>query len=200
MGDSADDIITTLVINEESSSYDEVKAAFNSYYAARRNIIVERARSNRRKQHPGEPIETFIQDLHCLAENCKYGTLKDELIRGRIIVGVLDDALYDRLQAKPKLTLAEAVRMSRQSEARQQNHAVVRGEQPDDVSFIKYNQPRKQGGRSQRDLPNNTSGPTQYPDKCQWCGRQWHNRAVCPAKEVSCNNCRKKRTFFCCVS
>ena len=103
--------------------------------AARRNVIVERARLNRRKQHPGEPIETFIQDLHRLAENCEYGTLKDELIRDIIIVGVLDDALFDRLQAKPKL--AEAVRMSRESEARQQNRTVVRGEQPDDVSFIK---------------------------------------------------------------
>ena len=61
MGDCADDIIKTLEKNKESSSYEEVNAAFNSYYAARRNIIVERARFSRHKQHPGEPIETFIQ-------------------------------------------------------------------------------------------------------------------------------------------
>lgn len=39
----------------------------------------------------------------------------------RIIVGVLDDALSDRLQAKFDLTLADAARMNRQAEARKQN-------------------------------------------------------------------------------
>ena len=63
-------------------------------------------------------MDTFIQDLYRLAENCEYGTLKDELIRDRIIVGVLDDTLSDRPQAKSDLTLADAVRISRQAEAR----------------------------------------------------------------------------------
>ena len=53
-----------------------------------------------------------------MADDCEYGTLKDELIRDRIIVGVLDDTLSDRLQAKSDLTLVDAVRMSRQAEAR----------------------------------------------------------------------------------
>ena len=46
-----------------------------------------------------ESMDTFIQDLYCLAENCEYGTLKVELIRDRIIVRVLDDTLSDCLPA-----------------------------------------------------------------------------------------------------
>ena len=140
-GDCADAIVKTISINEANASFDEVKTALNSYFAARRNVIVERARFNRRRQNPGEFVDTFIQDLYRFAENCEYGTLKDELIRDRIIVGVLDDTLSDHLQAKSDLTLADAARVSRQSEARKQNRTVVRGvETQNEVDYV--SQPR----------------------------------------------------------
>ena len=86
-------------------------------------------------------MDTFIQDLYRLAENCEYGTLKDELIRDRIIVGVLDDTLSDRPQAKSDLTLADAARISRQAEARKQNRTVVCGvETQSEVYYV--SQPR----------------------------------------------------------
>ena len=80
---------------------------------------------NTRKQTPVEFVDTFIQDLYRIAEDCEYGTLKDQLIRDRTVVGVLDDTLSDRLQAKSDLTLADAVRMSCQAEARKQNCTVI---------------------------------------------------------------------------
>ena len=106
MGECANDIITTLRVNEETALYTDVRAALNSYFVARRNTIVERARFNTRKQTPEESVDTFIQDLYRIAEDCDYGTLKDQLICDRIVVGVLDDTLSDRLQAKSDLTLA----------------------------------------------------------------------------------------------
>ena len=146
MGEYADDIITTLRVNKETVSYTDVRAAVNGYFAARWNTIIERARFNTRKQTPEESVGTFIQDLYRIAEDCDYGTLKDQLIRDRIVVGVLDDTLSDRLQAKSDLTLADAVRMSRQAKARKQNRPVVRGEEepsdvekPSDVDYV--NQP-----------------------------------------------------------
>ena len=82
-------------------------------------------------------MDTFIQDLYRLAENCEYGTLKDELIGDRIIVGVLDDTLSDRLKAKPDLILADAVHMSKQADARKINRTVVRGvETQNEVDYV----------------------------------------------------------------
>ncbi|KAL9987332.1 hypothetical protein ACROYT_G001621 [Oculina patagonica] len=75
----------------------------------------------------GESVDTFIQELYRLAEDCEYGSLKDGLIRDRIVVGVLDDSLSDRLQAKADLTLETAVQMSRQAEARRPNKDLIRG-------------------------------------------------------------------------
>ena len=71
MGDCADDIVKTLSINEATAAFDEVKTALNGYFAARRNVIVERTRFNRRRQNPGEKVDTFIQDLYRLTENCE---------------------------------------------------------------------------------------------------------------------------------
>ena len=192
MGECADDIITTLRINEETASYTEVRTALNSYFAAQRNTIVERARFNTRKQKPDEPIETFIQDLYLIVEDCEYGTLKDQLIRDRIVAGVLDDTLSDRLQAKSDHTLADAVRMSRQAEARKQNRTVVRGEEkPSDVVIDYANQSRSSNGKKSRGQTPE-SKKTQPKSECMWCGRQSHERRFCPAKDITCNNCHKK--------
>ena len=78
-----------------------------------------------------------------LARYKAHGTLKDELTGDWIIVGVLDDTLSNRLQAKSDLTLADAGRMSRQAEARKQNRSVARGvETQNEVDYV--SQPRSQ--------------------------------------------------------
>ncbi len=88
MGECANDILKTLEIDEEKASFEEVKKALDDHFSERRNVLVERTRFNRRIQLPGEPVDTFIQDLYKIAADCEYGALKNELIRDRIIVGL----------------------------------------------------------------------------------------------------------------
>ena len=127
MGDCADDILATLRLDETKATYDEVRTALNGYFDVRRNLIVQRALFNKRHQLAGESVDTFIQDLYRLAEDCEYGSLKDDLIRDQIVAGIVDDSLSDRLQAKADLTLEMAVQMSRQAEAQKQNKDLIRG-------------------------------------------------------------------------
>jgi len=49
-------------------------------------------------QKPEESVDSFITDLHTLAEFCKYGDLHDQLICDRIVVGLLDKKLSEKLQ------------------------------------------------------------------------------------------------------
>ncbi|XP_077863848.1 uncharacterized protein LOC144348251 [Saccoglossus kowalevskii] len=172
MGDCAYDILTTLQIDEETYTYEDVKKALNDYYQVRRNIIVERARFNKRVQTHGEPIDVFIQDLYRLAEDCDYGVLKDDLIRDKIVVGVLDDSLSDHLQMKSTLTLAIAVQTCRQAEARKQSR-----------------EPKK----SDKHGYSRTS--TQTQDSCRWCGGQRHDHRICPARDSTCHKCQKSGHF-----
>ena len=77
---------------------------FDEYFNVRRNVIFERARFNRRNQLPGETIEQYITVLYTLIETCEYGELKEELLRDRIVVGIRDMALSERLQLEPDLS------------------------------------------------------------------------------------------------
>ena len=55
------------------------------------------AKFNLRSQKENEPVDNFITDLYCLAEYCEFGTLKDDPIRNRIVVGLKDKNLSEKL-------------------------------------------------------------------------------------------------------
>ena len=46
----------------------------------------------------GSHIHTFITALHTLAEHCNFGTLTDEMIKDRIVVGLVDEQLSEKLK------------------------------------------------------------------------------------------------------
>ena len=46
---------------------------------------------------PDEPVEQFITGRYNLAADCNFGELKDKLIRDRIVVGIRDASLSERL-------------------------------------------------------------------------------------------------------
>ena len=69
-----------------------------------------------------------------MAGQCECSTLKDELIRDRTVVGVIDDDLSNDLQARAKLTLTEAVQICRQTEGRTQSQPIIQGS--DKAEFV----------------------------------------------------------------
>ena len=69
-------------------------------------------------------------ELYKLAEDCGYGTMKEEMIRNRLVVGIRDTVLSERLQLDPKLTLESAKRAVRQREAvKEQQQTLNKDEQ-----------------------------------------------------------------------
>ena len=61
-------------------------------------------------------MEAFIRNLYELAEHCDFGTQRDEQIRDRIVIGILDKLLSQKLQMKSDLNLDTAIQMAHQSE------------------------------------------------------------------------------------
>ena len=115
MGDEADDIMAGFGLTEEEREvYQTVKTKFDEHFVVRRNTIFERAKFNRRCQEEGEHVDSYITSLFCLAEHCEYGALHDEMIRDRIVVGIVDSALSLKLQLDAKLTLKKAIYAARQ--------------------------------------------------------------------------------------
>ena len=93
----------------------EILAKFEQYTNPRKNVAYERHIFNKRVQGSTESIDVYLTDLKILSQSWEYGTLKDSLIRDRIICGVADDHVRCRLlresdhELQKLLTYAELV-------------------------------------------------------------------------------------------
>ena len=201
MGDAADDILCSLRLSEDDKKvYETVKSKLEQHFVKRRNIIFERAKFNGRRQKEGESVASFITDLHCLVEHCNYGALQSEMIRDRIVVGLLDANLSMKLQMDPELTLEKATTAARQSELVKTQQDVVRGETKPNVDAVESKRPEeKRGKQPQNRFTSRHSSTAETPPRqshkqiCTRCGKTpSHGKQHCPAKEAVCHKCSKK--------
>ncbi|UYV64010.1 K02A2.6-like [Cordylochernes scorpioides] len=201
MGDRADDIFRTFKFEkeEEATKIDSVLKAFDSHFCVRKNIIYERAKFNSRIQEDREPVDEFITSLYKLADSCEFEGLHEQLIRDRIVVGVRDKALSERMQLDSELTLEKAVKMVRQQEAvRQQQVDLQRPSTSQKVIQVKFN--------SKKQLPKQQQQPSRKKEKsaktrsrCPKCGGFTHREGqACRAEGQKCNLCSKTGHFANC--
>ena len=89
MGNEADDILSSFGLTADHQKvYATVMEKFESYFIKRHNVIFEQAKFNRRNQQEGESVDSFITNLHSLAEHCKFGNLCEEMMWDHIVVGL----------------------------------------------------------------------------------------------------------------
>ena len=181
---------------EERSDYDHVLAKFDSFQV-RKNVIYERARFSRRNQQSGETAEQYIMVLYDLVENCDYGTMKEEMSRDRLVVGIRDSALSEKLQMDAALTRESAKKVIRQREAiHEQQQALKADVKTTSDSNLDVIHPRRQTNQrnrryrnDRRDQIRDTQACAQQPrnphtgGKCSRCGRERHSREKCPARD-----------------
>ncbi|UYV76787.1 hypothetical protein LAZ67_14002017, partial [Cordylochernes scorpioides] len=200
MGDRADDIFKTFKFEkeEEATKIDSVLKAFDSHFCVRKNIIYERAKFNSRIQEDREPVDEFITSLYKLADSCEFEGLHEQLIRDRIVVGVRDKALSERMQLDSELTLEKAVKLVRQQEAvRQQQVDLQRPSTSQKVNQVKFNS-KKQSPKQQQQ-PSRKKKSAKTRSRCPKCGGFTHREGqACRAEGQRCNLCSKTGHFANC--
>ena len=124
MGGESEDILTSFTFDDsaDQNNYDRFKEKFDYHFTAKKNVICERAKFNQRELGQDEPVENFITDLYRPAEFCEYGSLRDEMILDRFVVGLRNDNLSEKLQINLDLTREQAVQKARQSENVKKNN------------------------------------------------------------------------------
>ena len=134
LGEEGEDVLLSARCDEKAKQkYSDVMGAFDTYFSVSRNIIFERARFNSRSQADGESVEQYIVALHSLARNCAFGQLTEELVRDRLVIGISDSKLSQRLQMDAELTLEKATKLVRQSEAVQAQQQIIKGPKAESV-------------------------------------------------------------------
>ena len=114
---------------EEVKKYSTVIEKFQQYFVKRKNVIYERTKFNQRIQKLDETVDSFVTELYRLARTCNYGNLTNEMIRDRIVTGIRDRAVAERLQMDPELTLEKAIQMTRESGMLKCQQSTVRTQQ-----------------------------------------------------------------------
>ena len=149
---------------------------------------------NCRRQEEGEAVHVLIMDLHRLAEHCGFGELRDELIRDRIVVGLRDSRLSEKLQLQADLMLESAVTAAIQTEQVKKQQASLKGELVGDGKQKQVDAVEKEKSQGKRHRKRGQH--SKPPSTCTRCGRSpLHNKSECPAKDEQCHQCGKRGHF-----
>ena len=112
----AEDIFTSFNLSEaDAKKFFVVIERFNQFFSVKKNMIFERAQFNR-KQALSETANDFITALFKFSETCEYSELCDQLIRDRLVVGIADAMLSEKLQMDKDLKLEKAITIIKQAE------------------------------------------------------------------------------------
>lgn len=170
MGEKSEEIL--LQFPEIPDTLEGVLDKFTGYFTPKVNVIFERFLFNTRLQRDHETVNDFIIDLHKIAETCKFGTLKEELIRDRIAVGIQNKKVSENLQLKSDLTLNDAILIVKRAEDQEKQTKIMLGSQTD--SNYEVNKIKKSNISSR---------------KCYFCGVDYNNQHQCPARDATCFKC-----------
>ena len=158
---------------------------------------------NSRVQLSEEGFDAFYTDLCHLSKSCDYGTLTPDMIKDRIVCGIRNKSLQQKLLRDPKLTLDTLVDTCRAWEATAVQAATLH---PKDTSVNQISRSNHRGRGRGRNRPmdrNRTPQPQRQDSRsdqasrghCGYCGYENHNRDKCPARNAKCTNCQIKGHF-----
>ncbi|XP_031330866.1 uncharacterized protein K02A2.6-like [Photinus pyralis] len=144
--------------------------------------IVCRFKFHQRRQQPGEGMAKFINALRNLGEGCNFGSVLNDMIRDRIVCGVVEESLQQRLLAKETLTLDVAQATALAFEAAARNVSDLRGT-PD--GFLKKIDNRKEMTKlCFRCDESHSSETCRFKTAvCRFCGKMGHIERACLRKK-----------------
>ena len=95
--------------------------ALTEHHSPAPSEIVQRFKFNSRFRHAGESVATNVAELRSIAQTCNYGTSLDEMLRDRIVCGINDDRIQQRLLSEKGLTYKKALELSQGLETAAKN-------------------------------------------------------------------------------
>ena len=162
------------------------------YFVLKRNVTYERHRFFTRNQLQGESIDQYVAELRTLEKTCEFGSISESLVKDRLVCGVQDTRLRERLLREMDLTLDKAVSISRASERYKfQLKELEGGTGCEGASSLTG---EIDAVKKQREGWKNKSTDQRFVRDCSKCGRN-HLERRCPAFSRNCLTCGLKGHF-----
>ena len=74
-------------------------------------------------------MATYVLELRRFSEHCKYGDKSEEMLRDRIVCGIANNQLQQRLLAEPDLTFKKALELAQAQESADQGSQQLQQQQ-----------------------------------------------------------------------
>ena len=194
IGEEARDVFSTFTEwhnADDNKKIEPVLAKIAQYCQPRRNVPFERYRFNRRTQESGVTFDQYYTALRKLATGCDFETITPgEILRDRLVFGIRDSKVRERLLREANLTLQKTEEICRAAESMLAQMKVVGDTVETTVSAVKVEQ-EHQGH------PDKTMATSRPVRECGNCGRkhEQYKRELCPAYGKVCNKCLKPNHF-----
>ena len=175
---------------------DTVIDALRTHARGQVNVVMERRNFNLRSQHAGELFDDFVMDLRDLAKTCDFcDACEESLIRDRVVVGIRDSDIAERLLAEKGLTLTRAIEICRAEEAARRFRSVIASDTPQaQVNAVNFKRQQKKPYKQhyqhkQSHQPQKQQG---QPHDCRFCTKNHKPSDRCPAKDTVCAACKQR--------
>ena len=134
---------------EEQQDIDECIKALEAYFKPKRNVVYERYLFNMCQRNSSETVDSGVNRLQNVASTCQFGTLTEELIRDRLVIGLQDHTTKLRLLKEENLDMNKALNICRSSEIATQQLKAMKTEEnkTEDVRAISSHQGNKAKSR-----------------------------------------------------
>ena len=161
-------------------SYDDLVKLISDHLHPTPTIACQRYNFNTRKQKEGESIAEYVAELRRIAEHCNYDAMLEEMLRDKLMCGVRDRRMRQKLLAEKDLTFKKAFELTQAIEMAERNSAKLQDEQPHKpaahVLKVRDRQPKR---------------PTAQ-NSCYRCGGTNHHHSKCRFKDYECRHCKKR--------
>ena len=194
IGHSGRDVHSTMKFtNEEKDKVSVLFKKFDEYCRAKQNVTMERYKFNMRNQGKDETVNQYITALRLLAKNCTFGPLEDEMIRDRLVCGIISERVKGRLLREQELSLDKAMMICQVEEESSKQMKLFSDEEPEQVvQALKQTSLQAKPGRTKPQDKEPQEANEQR--SCGNCGFT-HRRSQCPALGKKCYQCGRWNHF-----
>ena len=168
-------------------TYKELVEALSRHFKPTPSVIVEHFKFHSRVRKAGESVATFVSELRSLSEYCNFGDSLEDMIRDRLVCGINDNGMQQRLLAEPDLTYAKAVELSLSAESAAQNMCELKVKSEGNPST------RSPQQEVYKTTVSPARGSPRPPLVCYRCGNRGHASNKCRiSRDVVCHHCGKQ--------
>ena len=152
-------------------SYSDIVALVTTHLNPKPSVIVQRFKFNCRVRGEVEPIADFVAALRALSEHCEFGMSLEDVLRDRLVCGINNPSIQQRLLGEGGLTFKKALELSLSMELANKGSSELQAATKSDEQV--------QTVQKSRGL------------QCYRCGGN-HLAHVCRLKNLICSQCGKR--------